>query len=87
MILQPQETARFYTIWFAMLSYANRRLKLVAELPESPQDGSINAQDAYKMRCATPSPTRTRPAYRRKTWRCCAAGIGASPVIFISSAT
>jgi hypothetical protein len=28
MILQPHETERFYRIWFAMLSYANRRQML-----------------------------------------------------------
>ncbi len=63
MILQPQETARFYTIWFAMLSYANRRLKLVAELPESPQDGSINAQDAYKVSTAVWADDALRHAF------------------------
>lgn len=63
MILQPQETARFYTIWFAMFSYANRRLKLVAELPESPQDGSINAQDAYKVSTAVWADDALRHAF------------------------
>jgi hypothetical protein len=52
MILQPNETERFYRIWFAMLSCANRRLKLVRELPESPRDGSIDVQDAYKVATA-----------------------------------
>jgi hypothetical protein len=52
MILQPHETKRFYRIWFAMLSYANRQLKLVRELPESPQDGSIDVQDAFKIASA-----------------------------------
>jgi hypothetical protein len=52
MILQPNETERFYRIWFAMLSYANRRLKLVRDLPESPRDGSIDVQDAYKVATA-----------------------------------
>jgi hypothetical protein len=52
MILQPQETDRFYRIWFAMLSYANRRLKLVRDLPESPRAGSIDVQDAFKVATA-----------------------------------
>jgi hypothetical protein len=52
MILQPQETERFYRIWFAMLSYANRRLKLVRDLPESPRVGSIDVQDAFKVATA-----------------------------------
>jgi hypothetical protein len=52
MILQPHETERFYRIWFAMLSYANRRLKLVRELPESPRVGSVPVQDAYKIATA-----------------------------------
>jgi hypothetical protein len=52
MILQPQETERFYRIWFAMLSYANRHLKLVRDLPESPYNGSIDVHDAYKVATA-----------------------------------
>src|SRR5215212_6311985 len=52
MILQPHETERFYRIWFAMLSYANRHLKLVRELPESPRVGSIDVQDAFKVATA-----------------------------------
>ena len=52
MILQPHETERFYRIWFAMLSYANRRLKLVRDLPESPRVGSIDVQDAFKVATA-----------------------------------
>jgi hypothetical protein len=52
MILHPHETERFYRIWFAMLSYANRRLKLVRDLPASPREGSIDVQDAYKVATA-----------------------------------
>jgi hypothetical protein len=52
MILHPHETERFYRIWFAMLSYANRRLKLVRDLPVSPRQGSIDVQDAYKIATA-----------------------------------
>lgn len=52
MILPPHDTERFYRIWFAMLSYANQRLKLVRELPASPRDGSIDVQDAYTVASA-----------------------------------
>ncbi len=63
MILQPHETERFYRIWFAMLSYANRRLKLVRELPESPRDGSIDVQDAYAVASAVWADDALRHAF------------------------
>jgi hypothetical protein len=62
-ILQPYETQRFYRIWFAMLSYANRRLKLVRELPESPHDGSIDVQDAFKVASAVWADDALRHAF------------------------
>ena len=52
MILAAHETERFYRIWFAMLSYANRRLQLMRDLPVSPHQGSIDVQDAYKVATA-----------------------------------
>jgi hypothetical protein len=63
MILQPHETERFYRIWFAMLSYANRRLKLVRELPETPRDGSIGVQDAFKVASAVWADDALRHAF------------------------
>jgi hypothetical protein len=63
MILQPDETERFYRIWFAMLSYANRRLKLVRDLPESPREGSIEVQDAYKIATAVWADDALRHAF------------------------
>jgi hypothetical protein len=63
MILQPHETERFYRIWFAMLSYANRRLKLVRDLPESPHDGSIDVQDAFKVASAVWADDALRHAF------------------------
>jgi hypothetical protein len=63
MILQPHETERFYRIWFAMLSYANRRLKLVRDLPESPREGSIDVQDAYKVATAVWADDALRHAF------------------------
>src|SRR5215211_4759670 len=63
MILQPQETERFYRIWFAMLSHANRRLKLVRDLPVSPREGSIDVQDAYKIATAVWADDALRHAF------------------------
>lgn len=63
MILQPHETERFYRIWFALLSYANRRLKLVDDLPASPRDGSIGVQDAYKVASAVWADDALRHAF------------------------
>jgi hypothetical protein len=63
MILLPHETERFYQIWFAMLSYANRRLKLVRDLPESPRAGSIDVQDAFKVATAVWADDRLRHSF------------------------
>jgi hypothetical protein len=63
MILEPHETERFYRIWFAMLNYANRRLKLVRDLPESPHEGSIDVQDAYKIATAVWADDALRHAF------------------------
>jgi hypothetical protein len=52
MILEPHETQRFYRIWFRLLHYTNEQLHLVPELPASPEDGSVNPQDAYTVSSA-----------------------------------
>jgi hypothetical protein len=52
MILEPQETQRFYRIWFPLLHYVNAQLHLVPELPAAPADGSVSPQDAYTVSSA-----------------------------------
>lgn len=52
MILQPQETKRFYRIWWALLSFVNAQRHLVPNLPAQPAPGSINPADAMEVRNA-----------------------------------
>src|SRR2546430_2733601 len=63
MILEPHETQRFYRIWFPLLHYVNERLDLVPELPASPEDGSIEPNDAYKVSSALWSDDDLRHAF------------------------
>lgn len=50
--LPPEQTARFYRIWFALLHYVNEHHHLIDSFPASPEDGSINPADAMKLRSA-----------------------------------
>jgi len=52
MILTPAESERFYRIWWPLLSYVNTRTNLVADLPKTLEAGSLNPQDAGKIRDA-----------------------------------
>jgi hypothetical protein len=52
MILQPQETERFYRIWWALLSFVNARRHLVPDLPARPAPGSVKPVDAMEIRNA-----------------------------------
>ena len=52
MILQPQETERFYRIWWALLSFVNAQCHLVPDLPAQPAPGSVQLADAMKIRNA-----------------------------------
>jgi len=52
MILSPEDSTRFYRIWWPLLCYVNDRTNLVADLPEHPETGSVNPQDAAKIRDA-----------------------------------
>lgn len=52
MNLSPAETERFYRIWWSLLAYVNGRTNLVADFPKNPKTGSVNAQDAVKIRNA-----------------------------------
>lgn len=52
MILQPQQTERFYRIWWMALSYTNAQLHVVPDLPREPAPGSIEPATAAKVRDA-----------------------------------
>jgi hypothetical protein len=50
--LPPDQTARFYRIWFALLSYVNEQRHLMAAFPVRPADGSVQTEDAVLLRDA-----------------------------------
>src|SRR5690349_18395742 len=50
--LAPDQVARFYRIWFALLHFVNERLQLIAPFPMVPPGGSVEPADAIKVRNA-----------------------------------
>ncbi|HWE63685.1 MAG TPA: hypothetical protein VHB98_18375 [Chloroflexota bacterium] len=52
MRLTPEETARFYRIWFALLSYVNDRRQLVPTFPSDPEETPIPPATARIVRDA-----------------------------------
>lgn len=48
--LSPQETERFYRIWWALLRYANAKLQIIPDLAESSEGETIDIQDAAEIR-------------------------------------
>lgn len=48
--LSPQETERFYRIWWALLRYANAKLQIIPEMAESAEGQTIAMQDAAEIR-------------------------------------
>lgn len=52
MILPPQDTERFYRIWWALLKYVNAQNHLIPNMPATPSEGSIKVADAGKIRDA-----------------------------------
>lgn len=49
MNLSPQDTARFYRIWWPLLHYVNARRGIIPDFPASPKEGSMNPQDANSI--------------------------------------
>jgi hypothetical protein len=74
MRLSPQESERFYRIWFALLHYVNAQLQLVPAFPDAPgkEDVSVEitvqlrdalwANDALHERFMTDNPAQSSPA-------------------------
>jgi hypothetical protein len=52
MRLPPQETARFYRIWFALLHYINAQLHLVPTFPTIPGEETVSTEVTLKLRDA-----------------------------------
>jgi hypothetical protein len=52
MRLPPQETARFYRIWFALLLYVNTQLRLVPSFPATPGVEMVSTEVTLKLRDA-----------------------------------
>lgn len=52
MRLPPQETERFYHIWFALLHYVNRQLHLVPAFPDTPGEGALSIEVTVQVRDA-----------------------------------
>ncbi len=44
MRLPPQETERFYRIWFALLHYVNRELHVVPAFPDAPGKAEVSVE-------------------------------------------
>ena len=52
MRLPPQETERFYRIWFALLHYVNRELYVVPAFPDAPGKEDVSVEVTLKVRDA-----------------------------------
>lgn len=52
MNLSPQQTERFYRIWFALLNYVNDEEHLAPNFPDTPGQGAIDPADALRIRDA-----------------------------------
>jgi hypothetical protein len=52
MRLPPQETARFYRIWFALLHYVNTQLQLVPAFPATPGKEEVSTEVSIQVRDA-----------------------------------
>jgi hypothetical protein len=52
MQLRPDQTQRFYHIWFPLLHYVNEQRQLTTTFPDTPEEGSITQNDALQLRDA-----------------------------------
>ncbi|HEV7216166.1 MAG TPA: hypothetical protein VGP33_13710 [Chloroflexota bacterium] len=50
MRLAPEETARFYRVWLALLHHVNAQRQLVPAFSPDPDQGSIPTEDALRLR-------------------------------------
>jgi hypothetical protein len=52
MRLPPQETERFYRIWFALLHYVNKQLQLVSTFPATSDEETVSTEVTAQLRDA-----------------------------------
>jgi hypothetical protein len=52
MKLPPEETERFYRIWWALLHYTNAHHRVLPEFPSDPRNGALPVPKAAKLRDA-----------------------------------
>jgi hypothetical protein len=52
MNLQPDECDQFYRIWWSLLSYVNKQMKLFNDFPSQLENDNIKQQDAAVIRNA-----------------------------------
>src|SRR5512135_2532547 len=52
MRLSPQETERFYRIWFAVLHYVNAQMHLVPAFPATPGVETVSTEVTLQLRDA-----------------------------------
>jgi hypothetical protein len=52
MVLPPQETERFYRIWFPLLNYVNAERRLLPSFPAAPGEATVAPADAAVLRDA-----------------------------------
>jgi len=52
MLLPPQETERFYRIWFPLLHYVNTQLQLVPAFTAAPGKEEVSTEVTLKLRDA-----------------------------------
>ncbi len=52
MRLPPQDTERFYRIWFALLHYINTQLHLVPSFPAAPGEQDVSPEVTMQVRDA-----------------------------------
>ncbi len=50
MLVAPEETARFYRVWLALLHYVNARRQLVPAFSPEPDQASLPTEDALRLR-------------------------------------
>src|SRR5437763_1211621 len=52
MTLAPEETARFYRVWWPLLGYVNAHAHVRTDLPPGPPEGSVKPADVLPVRDA-----------------------------------
>jgi hypothetical protein len=61
--LTPQQTERFYRIWFALLHYVNEQRHLASDFPDAPGVANIQPADAIQLRNALWADDALREAF------------------------